>query len=149
MKRFPECILSSEKHPLKHVKQACAPSRCGLFRDAWAACFCRGFLSCRKNVPWRRNSQAPFPAGACWRVCCHGPGAKSVIEKQPAKALEDARRIGFNTPEHEFHFLMLCLHYDCNNSPSRRVERALALAPDDPEEALYQLERALRNPTHE
>jgi hypothetical protein len=63
-------------------------------------------------------------------------------------ALADARAKGFVTPEHEFKYIMLCLHYDCNIAPSWWVQQALALAPGNPDLALRSLEYELRSARH-
>lgn len=64
-------------------------------------------------------------------------------------ALEAANSYGFETPEHEYRFLLLCLHYDLNVDPSKGALQALVHARRQPDYALRQLEITLRNPVYE
>lgn len=71
------------------------------------------------------------------------------VERFVAATLEDARARGFHTPEQEYRFLLLSLHYDFNSASCPHAQTALKLARQDPDAALVQLEEALRNPPHE
>ena len=66
-----------------------------------------------------------------------------------AASLREARACGFHTPQQQYRFMLLGVHYDFRTASCPQARNIEDLARLNPEKALDQLEEMLRNPHYE